>query len=38
MQVMRGKFSPVKGKGPLLGVAEGITKLKRSDLPEKRKT
>ena len=32
---MRGR-SAVKGKGPLLGVAEGITKLKRSDLPEKR--
>ena len=35
---MRGRSAVkgVKGKGPLLGVAEGITKLKRSDLPEKR--
>tara|TARA_R100001460_G_scaffold14555_4_gene32487 strand:+ start:574 stop:1062 length:489 start_codon:yes stop_codon:yes gene_type:complete len=32
---MRGGTG-VKGKGPLLGVADGITKLKRSDLPSPR--
>ena len=32
-KAMRGAL---QGKGPLQGVAEGITKLKRSDLPEKR--
>ena len=28
--------STIKGDGPLKGVVQGITKLKRSDLPEKR--
>ena len=32
---MKG-VSKVKGDGPLKGVVQGITKLKRSDLPEKR--
>ena len=32
-KAMRGAL---QGKGPLQGVTEGITKLKRSDLPKKR--